>query len=117
MSIPSAPPVHRGILLAYASPAFVLALPTIPVYLHLPTLYGVEMGLGLTATGALLLLARLFDTVTDPLIGYLSDRRHLRGVSERLPRRFHRPHRRRTRRCIYLRERQARAYCVLCLRQ
>ena len=80
MRVTSAPPMRRGILLAYASPAFVVALPTIPVYLLLPTLYGIEMGLGLAATGALLLLARLFDTVTDPLIGYVSDRWPLRGL-------------------------------------
>lgn len=68
------------VLLAYALPAFVVALPTIPVYIHLPALYGVEMGLGLAATGGLLLVARLFDTVTDPLIGALSDRFHFRGA-------------------------------------
>ena len=80
MSVSSATPLRRAVLLAYASPAFVIALPTIPVYLHLPTMYGVDMGLGLAATGALLLLARLFDTVTDPLIGYLSDRWPIRGL-------------------------------------
>ena len=80
MSVSSATPLRRAVLLAYASPAFVIALPTIPVYLHLPTMYGVDMGLGLAATGVLLLLARLFDTVTDPLIGYLSDRWPVRGL-------------------------------------
>jgi GPH family glycoside/pentoside/hexuronide:cation symporter len=38
-------------LLAYALPAFVVALPTIPVYLHLPSLYGVQLGVGLATTG------------------------------------------------------------------
>ena len=70
----------RPVLLAYALPAFVVALPTIPVYIHLPTLYGVELGLGLAATGFLLLIARAFDTVTDPLVGALSDRLQLRGA-------------------------------------
>ncbi|MEK9724755.1 MAG: MFS transporter, partial [Rhodospirillaceae bacterium] len=50
---PSAP-LSRSVLLAYGAPAFVVALPTLPVYIHLPTLYGVELG--------------------DPLIGYVSDR-------------------------------------------
>ncbi len=67
------------VLLSYALPAFVVALPTIPIYIHLPALYGVELGLGLAATGTILLLARLFDTVTDPLIGALSDRFPFRG--------------------------------------
>ena len=66
------------VLLSYALPALVLALPTIPVYIHLPALYGIELGLGLAATGLVLLAARAFDTVTDPLVGALSDRFRLR---------------------------------------
>ena len=66
--------LSRRVLLAYALPALVVALPTIPVYIHLPALYGVQLGLGLAATGVVLLLARLFDTMSDPLIGALSDR-------------------------------------------
>lgn len=58
----------------YAFPAFALAMPTIPVYVYLPTYYADTVGLGLTATGAVLLAARLFDVVTDPLVGVLSDR-------------------------------------------
>ena len=40
-------------LLAYAAPALVVALPTIPVYIHLPTLYGVDLGVGLATTAAI----------------------------------------------------------------
>ena len=75
---------HDGLpprrLIFYALPAFVVALPTIPVYIHLPALYGIELGVGLAATGLFLLLARLFDTVSDPLIGYISDRFGFRGA-------------------------------------
>ncbi|MEX0695017.1 MAG: MFS transporter, partial [Rhodospirillales bacterium] len=67
-------------LIAYALPALVIALPTIPVYIHLPALYGVHLGLGLAATGFILLLARMFDAITDPLIGALSDRFSFRGA-------------------------------------
>ncbi|MAZ01645.1 MAG: MFS transporter [Sneathiella sp.] len=72
--------IPRGRLILYALPAFVVALPTIPVYIHLPALYGVELGVGLAATGLFLLLARLFDTVSDPVIGYLSDQYGFRGT-------------------------------------
>jgi len=72
-------PVARSVLIAYSLPAFVVALPTIPVFIHLPTLYGVTLGLGLAAAGYVLLIARIFDTVTDPLIGWLSDRFGWRG--------------------------------------
>ena len=70
-------------LLAYALPAFVVALPTIPVYIHLPSLYGVQLGVGLATTGYVLLAARLFDTVTDPLVGILCDRLSIWGLKRK----------------------------------
>lgn len=72
--------MHRSTLIAYALPAMVVALPTIPVYLVLPTLYGAELGIGLAATGLVLLGARLFDTVSDPVVGALSDRFAIAGL-------------------------------------
>lgn len=66
--------LDRRTLVAYALPALALAMPTIPVYVFLPTFYAETLGLGLTATGAALLIARLFDVITDPAVGYLSDR-------------------------------------------
>ena len=33
-----------------------------------------EMGLGLTAVGAVFMLSRIWDVVTDPLTGYITDR-------------------------------------------
>lgn len=71
--------IPRLVLSAYAAPAAVVSLPTIPVYIHLPSLYGLDLGLGLAAVGGILLVARLFDTVTDPLVGALSDRTRLAG--------------------------------------
>ena len=66
--------MQSRILTAYTGPAFAAALPTIPVYIYLPTLYGVHLDLGLTITGIVLLISRLIDTLTDPLIGLLSDK-------------------------------------------
>ncbi len=66
-----------GTLLYYAWPGFALAMPTIPVYVYLPTFYAETLGLGLTTTGATLLAARLFDVVTDPAVGIASDRLRL----------------------------------------
>lgn len=80
MSAPVPAKLTKRILLAYALPAFVVALPTIPIYINLPSYYGIELGLGLAATGFILLLARIFDTVTDPLIGMLSDRFNFKGA-------------------------------------
>lgn len=49
-----------------------MSMPTIPAFTFLPAVYGTS--LGLAATGLALLLARVFDVVSDPLIGALSDR-------------------------------------------
>ena len=73
------PDLPFRVRLAYALPAFVIAVPIIPVYINLPTFYGVELGLGLAVTGLIMLLARLFDTISDPLIGIASDRYRWRG--------------------------------------
>lgn len=70
--------IGRWTLLIYAAPAFALAMPTIPAYVYLPTLYAETLGLGLSAVGAVLLIARGLDVVTDPLIGMASDRIHWR---------------------------------------
>lgn len=66
--------LSRSTLAFYAFPAFALAMPTIPVYVYLPTYYADTVGLGLAATGGVLLTARLLDVVTDPMVGVLSDR-------------------------------------------
>ncbi|MEI9997478.1 MAG: MFS transporter [Rhizomicrobium sp.] len=59
----------------------VFALPTIPTVLLsgplngiLPTYYSSHTAITVTAMASVLLFARVFDAVTDPLIGYLSDR-------------------------------------------
>lgn len=72
--------VPRRMLLAYGLPAFVIALPTIPVMVFLPPLYSSGMSLGLALTGYILLTGRVFDTTTDPLIGWLSDRYSIWGT-------------------------------------
>jgi GPH family glycoside/pentoside/hexuronide:cation symporter len=74
MSTGHSPQLPARHLIAYALPAFVIALPTIPVYIHLPSLYGVDLGVGLAATGLALLVARLFDVISDPIVGALCDR-------------------------------------------
>jgi glycoside/pentoside/hexuronide:cation symporter, GPH family len=61
-------------LLAFGLPGFPLAALTVPLYIYLPAFYADEMGLGLTAVGTILLAARLFDVVIDPVVGMLSDR-------------------------------------------
>ena len=61
-------------LAAYAAPAFAFAVPTIPVYVYLPSVYADDLGLGLAVTGAAILVSRILDTLSDPVVGLISDR-------------------------------------------
>jgi Na+/melibiose symporter-like transporter len=61
-------------LLAYGFPGLPLAALMLPLYVYLPAYYAEDLGLGFKAVGAVLLIARLSDVFTDPLIGTLSDR-------------------------------------------
>ena len=45
----------------------------LPIYVHVPKFYSEALGLDLVAIGSLLLVARVFDAVLDPLLGYWSD--------------------------------------------
>lgn len=66
--------LSRPLLLAYGLPALPLAVLALPLVVYLPPYYADELGVSLTAVGVVLLAARLWDVVTDPLIGALSDR-------------------------------------------
>ncbi len=61
-------------LIFYALPALPLALLSGPALASLPNFYAADIGLPLAAVGIALMLARLWDTLADPLVGILSDR-------------------------------------------
>lgn len=71
--------LSRDQVLAYALPAIPLALPTLVLFVNLPTLYVEEFGLGLTLCGLILMLARIGDLVIDPWVGQWVDRLGARG--------------------------------------
>ena len=60
--------------IAYAAPAYALAVIGIPVYVYIPKFYTDVVGINVTLLGYILFSVRIFDAVTDPVIGYLSDR-------------------------------------------
>jgi len=62
------------IKIAYAAPAYALAVVGIPVYVYLPKFYTDVVGINVVLLGYILFSVRIFDAVTDPVIGYLSDR-------------------------------------------
>ncbi len=68
------PRVPFLVLIAYGLPALPAAAFGLPLLLYLPTFYAVDLGLGFTLVGGVILVARLLDVVSDPFIGWASDR-------------------------------------------
>lgn len=75
MAYPDKRPPH---LLAYALPAIPLAVMALPFYVMVPTFYAQNLGLSAAGLGLVLLLIRIFDALSDPVVGWLSDRTFLR---------------------------------------
>jgi GPH family glycoside/pentoside/hexuronide:cation symporter len=78
MSTAASPAVAPLKKLAYAAPAFALAVVGIPVYVYLPKFYTDVVGVNIAALGYILASVRVFDALTDPAMGYLSDRTETR---------------------------------------
>jgi Na+/melibiose symporter-like transporter len=66
--------LRRTELAAYGGLGLPLAFAALPLYVMVPDLYTRLFGLPLALVGGLLLAARLFDAVIDPLIGHWIDR-------------------------------------------
>lgn len=60
--------------IAYAAPAYALAVVGIPIYVYIPKFYTDIVGVNVVLMGYILLSVRIFDAITDPAIGYISDR-------------------------------------------
>jgi GPH family glycoside/pentoside/hexuronide:cation symporter len=69
----AAPTLSRRVLFAYGLPGLPLAVLGLPLFIYLPTFYAETVGIDLAMVGVVLLLARLWDVVTDPVVGALSD--------------------------------------------
>ena len=68
------PHISMTIKTAYAAPAFALAVVGIPVYVFIPKFYTDVVGINIGILGVILFSVRIFDAVTDPLFGLISDR-------------------------------------------
>ena len=69
-------PLTKVVLASYAAPATPLALVGLPMAVYLPAIYADADGFGLALgmVGLIITLSRLTDVITDPIIGFLSDR-------------------------------------------
>ncbi len=65
-------------LVYFGLPDYAVYLAAIPMSLYIPFVYSRDLGLDLTDIGLIMMVARISDVITDPLIGYLSDRTQTR---------------------------------------
>ncbi len=71
-------PLTIRTLLFFAGPSMILGLTGTASGSILAGVYAKNFDISLTALGTAMLMARLFDAISDPLIGYLSDRTRTR---------------------------------------
>ncbi len=60
-------------MISYGGLMIPLAIIDIPIMLYLPVFYSKEIGIDLGLVGLIFVFARIWDGITDPLIGWLSD--------------------------------------------
>jgi len=68
--------LSRWTMVSYGAPALPLSMMALPLAVYLPAVYADSKGFGLSLGFVMLMLAlsRVFDGVTDPIIGFISDR-------------------------------------------
>jgi Na+/melibiose symporter-like transporter len=66
--------LKRSTILIHGSVGMPLAIIGYPLVVYLPPFYAQEVGLNMALMAIVLVIARLSDVITDPLIGTLSDR-------------------------------------------
>ncbi len=73
-------PLSHWIMAAFGAPGLPLALVGLPMAVYLPAVYAGRDGYGLSlaTVGTVLMLTRFSDVVTDPIIGFISDRTRTR---------------------------------------
>ena len=71
-------PLKRSTLFFYGLTEFPIHITLMPMTAFIPNFYASDLGISLAVVGTIVLVTRLFDVITDPLIGFLSDRTNTR---------------------------------------
>ncbi|UTW54355.1 MFS transporter [Kordiimonas sp. SCSIO 12610] len=71
-------------LFFYGLPSIALSFPLIPFAVFLPEYYAEDLGLGFLSVGIALFISRLFDVVSDPVAGFVSDKFSLFGSHRKI---------------------------------
>lgn len=66
--------LNKSVLVSYSTVSLPLAALGLPLAIYLPPFFAQDLGLGLATVGLIFTLARVWDVVTDPSVGYLMDR-------------------------------------------
>ena len=72
------PGLDRKTLFYYSLTDLPISLSIFPVIVFIPRFYASDVGVPLALVGTIMIAVRVFDVVTDPLMGYLSDRTETR---------------------------------------
>jgi len=67
------PRLKSSTLFCYSLTDLPVALSIFPVIVFIPRFYASDVGVSLTLVGTIMIAVRIFDVITDPLMGYLSD--------------------------------------------
>lgn len=70
--------MNKKTLFCYSVTDLPVSMAMLPILVFIPKYYTGEMGVSLLLAANIILVARIFDVITDPLVGYLSDRTHTR---------------------------------------
>ncbi len=70
--------LKKSSLFYYSLTELPVVMALFPVMVFVPKFYTSEMGVPLVMAANIILLVRIFDVITDPLMGFISDRTHTR---------------------------------------
>jgi GPH family glycoside/pentoside/hexuronide:cation symporter len=65
--------LNKKTLFYYSLTDLPIAMSLFPVAVFIPRFYASDMGVSLAMIGTIMFVVRMFDVVTDPLMGYISD--------------------------------------------
>jgi glycoside/pentoside/hexuronide:cation symporter, GPH family len=81
---PAMPTLSTSTIWIYGSLGFPLALIGYPLGIWLPRAYATYIGIATDSVGTIMILASIFDAITDPVMGFASDRYRTRWGRRRV---------------------------------
>ena len=70
-------------LFAYSFQSFYLAGSFLLLFIFLPSFYNLSVGFALSTVGIIILISRVFDVFSDFIIGFLTERRFIKGLPKK----------------------------------